>query len=188
MLRIGSGSAVTSDEQLAASGGLSATNLAHLRVKRLARLGRDGELLRMAGLADVVVANPPVPVKDAVLAAIYTHTVAEPLSQGDLATAREKLIDAGPLNNYASDGVYQGFRDLGFFVIRKGDKLIALSSYCTHQKCELKAERDHSFYCRCHGSTFDPGGKVTEGPATRNLPALPTINQNGHLLVKVTGT
>jgi Rieske Fe-S protein len=100
----------------------------------------------------------------------------------------EKLIDAGPLNNYASDGVYQGFRDLGFFVIRKGDKLIALSSYCTHQKCELKAERDHSFYCRCHGSTFDPGGKVTEGPATRNLPALPTINQNGHLLVKVTGT
>jgi Rieske Fe-S protein len=100
----------------------------------------------------------------------------------------EKLIDAGPLNNYASDGVYQGFRDLGFFVIRKGDKLDALSSYCTHQKCELKAERDHSFYCRCHGSTFDPGGKVTEGPATRNLPALPTINQNGHLLVKVTGT
>ena len=100
----------------------------------------------------------------------------------------EKLIDAGPLNNYASDGVYQGFRDLGFFVIRKGDKLIALSSYCTHRKCELKAERDHSFYCRCHGSTFDPGGKVTEGPATRNLPALPTSNEKGHLLVKVTET
>ena len=84
-------------EQLAASGGLSATNLAHLRVKRLARLGRDGELLRMAGLADVVIANPPVPVKDAVLAALYSHTVAEPLSQGDLAAAREKLIDAGAL-------------------------------------------------------------------------------------------
>ena len=100
----------------------------------------------------------------------------------------EKLIDAGPLNNYASDGVYQGFRDLGFFVIRKGDKLLALSSYCTHRKCELKAERDHSFYCRCHGSTFDPGGKVTEGPATRNLPALPTSNEKGHLLVKVTET
>ena len=100
----------------------------------------------------------------------------------------EKLVDAGPLSNYAADGVYQGFRDLGFFVIRKGDKLIALSSYCTHRKCELKAERDHSFYCRCHGSTFDPGGKVTEGPATRNLPALPTSNEKGHLLVKVTET
>ena len=84
-------------EQLAVSGGLSATNLVHLRVKRLARLGRDGELLRMAGLADVVVANPPVPIKDAVLAAIYSQTVAEPLSQGDLAAARSRLIDVGML-------------------------------------------------------------------------------------------
>jgi Rieske Fe-S protein len=97
----------------------------------------------------------------------------------------EKLIDAGPLSNYSADGLFEGFRDLGFFVIRKGDKLIALSSYCTHRKCTLKAERDHSFYCKCHGSTFDPGGKVTEGPATRNLPAFPTISENGHLFVKV---
>ena len=51
----------------------------------------------MAGLADVVIANPPVPVKDAVLAALYSHTVAEPLSQGDLVAAQEKLIDAGAL-------------------------------------------------------------------------------------------
>jgi len=104
------------------------------------------------------------------------------------AGSAEHLIDAGPLTNYAADGVYDGFRDLGFFVIRKGEKLTALSSYCTHQKCKLKAEHDHSFYCRCHGSTFDPGGKVTEGPATRNLPTIPTISEKGHLLVKVPAT
>ena len=97
----------------------------------------------------------------------------------------EQLVDAGPLGKYAGDGLYDGFRDLGFFVLRKGEKLTALSSYCTHQKCKLKAERDHSFYCRCHGSTFDPGGKVTQGPATRNLPALPTISEKVHLLVRV---
>jgi Rieske Fe-S protein len=97
----------------------------------------------------------------------------------------EQLIDAGPLSNYSSDGLYADFRDLGFFVIRKGDKLIALSSYCTHRKCKLTAERDHSFYCKCHGSTFDPGGKVTEGPATRNLPELSTTNEKGRLLVKI---
>jgi Rieske Fe-S protein len=97
----------------------------------------------------------------------------------------EQSIDAGPLSIYASDGLYDKFRDLGFFVIRKGEKLTALSSYCTHEKCKLKAERDHSFYCRCHGSTFDPGGKVTEGPATRNLLVLPTANSQGHLIVKV---
>ena len=84
-------------EQLGASGGLSATNLAHLQIKRLARLGRDSELLRMAGLADVVVAGPPAPVKDAVLAAIYTSAVAGPLTAGDLVAARENLIEAGTL-------------------------------------------------------------------------------------------
>jgi Rieske Fe-S protein len=97
----------------------------------------------------------------------------------------EQVIDAGPLTNYASDGLYEAFRDLGFFVVRKGAKLIVLSSYCTHRKCKLMAERDHSFYCKCHGSTFDSGGKVTQGPATRDLPALPTIDEKGHLLVKV---
>jgi Rieske Fe-S protein len=100
-------------------------------------------------------------------------------------TPSEQLVDAGPLTNYSADGLYDHFRDLGFFVIRKGDKLIALSSTCTHRKCTLKAERDHSFYCKCHGSTFDPSGKVTEGPATRDLPTLATVTEKGHLVVKV---
>jgi len=97
-----------------------------------------------------------------------------------------QLVDAGPINNYHSDGVYSSFRDLGFFVVHKGTKVIAFSSYCTHRKCKLSAERDLSFYCKCHGSTFDPNGKVTEGPATRDLPTLPTsVDERGHLLVKV---
>jgi Rieske Fe-S protein len=98
----------------------------------------------------------------------------------------EQSIDACPLSIYASDGLYDKFRDLGFFVIRKGEKLTALSSYCTHQKCKLKAERDHSFYCRCNGSTFDPE-QGHEGPATRNLP--PDHRQpRGHLIVAVPAT
>ena len=100
----------------------------------------------------------------------------------------EQLIDAGPVAKYASDGLYEGFRDLGFFVIRKGDKLTALSSFCTHRKCALKAEHDHTFYCKCHGSTFDPAGEVTEGPATRNLPELSTTIVKGHLFVTVPET
>ena len=86
--------------------------------------------------------------------------------------AGEQVIDAGPLTSFSADGLYDRFRDLGFFVIRKGDKLVALSSDCTHRKCRLKAEKDRSFYCKCHGSTFDPNGKVTEGPATRDLPRI----------------
>ncbi len=95
-------------------------------------------------------------------------------------------VDAGPAGRYAADGVYNDFRDQGFFVVRKGGQLLALSSYCTHRKCKLTAEPDRSFYCECHGSTFDPGGKVTEGPATVNLPVLPSVTDGkGHLIVKV---
>lgn len=97
-----------------------------------------------------------------------------------------QLIDAGPMGNYATDGVYGTFREEGFFVISRHGKTEALSSLCTHRNCLVDAEPDRSFYCPCHGSTFSPDGKVTEGPAIRNLPVLETsLSANGHLLVKV---
>ncbi len=101
---------------------------------------------------------------------------------------RSVRIDAGPASAFAADGVYDRFRDQGFFILRKGNQLTALSAICTHRRCKLEAEADKSFYCPCHGSCFDPAGKVTEGPATRDLPTLPTtIDQNGHLLVLAVG-
>ncbi|HUJ71975.1 MAG TPA: Rieske (2Fe-2S) protein [Verrucomicrobiae bacterium] len=97
-----------------------------------------------------------------------------------------RVINAGPIRNYAADGLYDRFRDQGFFVVRKGDELFALSSYCTHRRCKLSGECDRSFYCPCHGSTFNPNGKVTGGPATRDLPALPSFtNEDAQLLVTV---
>jgi Rieske Fe-S protein len=102
------------------------------------------------------------------------------------AAGRERVVNAGTVNDYAADGVYAAFRDQGFFVIRRGEKLFALSSICTHRKCKLDAEPDHSFHCPCHGSAFNPAGQVTRGPARRNLPLLATaINENGQLLVTV---
>jgi len=102
------------------------------------------------------------------------------------ATHGERVVNAGPVSNYATDGLYDGFRDQGFFVIRKGERLFALSSFCTHRKCKLDTKSDRSFYCPCHGSTYSVGGKVTEGPATRDLPTLKTVtNTDGHLLVTI---
>ena len=98
----------------------------------------------------------------------------------------DRLVDAGPVSSYAVEGLYSGFRDQGFFLVRKGPQLLAFSASCTHRKCKLTAKPDRSFYCKCHGSMFDPGGKVTEGPAKRDLPILPTmVNDRGHLLVKI---
>ena len=108
------------------------------------------------------------------------------LSASSGAADRERLVDAGPVDQFAADGLYDGFRDQGFFVVRQGGKLFALSAICTHRRCKLSAERDHSFYCKCHGSTFDPDGKVTEGPAKRDLPVLHSFtDENGRLLVVV---
>jgi len=98
----------------------------------------------------------------------------------------DRLVDAGPVSNYAVEGLYSGFRDQGFFLVRRGAQLLALSASCTHRKCKLNTTPDRSFYCKCHGSMFDPSGKVTEGPAKRDLPILPTmVNDRGHLLVQI---
>lgn len=61
------GSAEILDELAIA--GLSAVNLAYLRVHRLSRLGRDAELLQFPQLVDVIASNPPQLVRDAILAA-----------------------------------------------------------------------------------------------------------------------
>jgi Rieske Fe-S protein len=107
-------------------------------------------------------------------------------SRKNSAATRERVVHAGPAGDYAVDGVYSRFRDEGFFVIRKDGKFFALSAFCTHRKCKLIAETDRSFYCKCHGSTFDPNGKVTKGPAKLNLPILPVFSdESGQLLVKV---
>jgi Rieske Fe-S protein len=97
---------------------------------------------------------------------------------------REVSIDAGPTSDYATDGVYDHFRDRGFFIVRHGPSLTVISSFCTHRRCKLRAEPDHSFYCKCHGSTFDPEGHVTEGPAVADLPVLPSsVDAQGRLWV-----
>ena len=98
------------------------------------------------------------------------------------------MVSAGPAADYAAEGVYTRFQNQGFFLIRRDGRLFALSSICTHRKCKLKAERDHSFYCPCHGSTFDPAGHVTEGPARHDLPELPvTVDAHDRLQVTLPG-
>ena len=102
------------------------------------------------------------------------------------ATGKERVVDVGPVDNYAADGIYPAFRNQGFFILRRGEKLFALSAICTHRKCKLDVEPDCSFHCPCHGSTFDPNGHVTGGPARRDLPVFAiSVNENGQMLVTV---
>jgi nitrite reductase/ring-hydroxylating ferredoxin subunit len=103
--------------------------------------------------------------------------------------ARERVVNAGPAAQYLADGVYTRFRNRGFFIVRRGARLFALSAICTHRNCKLEAEPDKSFYCPCHDSTFDPDGQVTTGPARKNLPLFAlTTDAQGNLLVTLPGT
>jgi len=112
----------------------------------------------------------------------------ETVNSGKPSGRAPRVVDAGPASAYHADGVYSQYRDVGFFIISRGGQITALSSICTHRHCKLDAEKDRTFSCPCHGSTFDPAGHVTEGPATQNLPAFATTTDaRGHLLVSVLG-
>ena len=59
----------------------------------------------------------------------------------------------------------------------------ALSLVCTHLGCTVESKPE-GFACPCHGSRFDPQGKVTRGPAQKPLNSLRTgITSDGKLHV-----
>ena len=120
------------------------------------------------------------------LGAAFAAGCAAPSGADFSSASRKKIISVGPAAQYLSDGVYARYRDLGFFLVRRGAKLFALSSICTHRQCKLDAETDKTFYCPCHGSTFDADGHVTEGPARRDLPLFEiSTDAEGNLVVKI---
>jgi Rieske Fe-S protein len=115
--------------------------------------------------------------------------VAPPGGANPPATSGEHTANAGPAAQYLADGVYTRYHDAGIFIVRRGASLFAISAVCTHRKCKLEAEPDKTFSCPCHGSTFDPNGKVTEGPARRDLPVFTTtVDEAGNLLVTLPAT
>ncbi|MFB8403876.1 protein DpdD [Streptomyces sp. NPDC055912] len=81
-------------DHLATAGGVTAANLANLRIKRLDRLGRSEEILRLPELADAIRQDPPLPVKEAILNAVYA-ALEEPLAAGDLSASQARLEERG---------------------------------------------------------------------------------------------
>lgn len=58
----------------------------------------------------------------------------------------------------------------------------AFSSRCTHQGCQVPLPSSAGVIrCPCHGSRFDGAGRVTGGPATRDLPRVSLV-QDGNVL------
>ena len=65
-------------------------------------------------------------------------------------------------------GTVKKLDDKGVFIFSDDDGLHAISSVCTHLGC-IVSITEEGFQCPCHGSKYDGNGKVTAGPAPRNL-------------------
>ena len=98
-------------------------------------------------------------------------------------------IEVGTLDDFPRDGVYDvTAKPHGFFLIRRGGALYALSSTCTHKKALLKV-KGAAIVCPKHGARFDLGGDVRKAPARRPLPRLGiSLDEAGRVIVDPTRT
>ena len=83
----------------------------------------------------------------------------------------------------------------GWVVLKvKGDSILfvrdaegsvrALSSVCTHMKCQVGYNpAKKRVECDCHGSIFDLTGKVQKGPAPKPLKSYPAKLSGGSVIV-----
>jgi Rieske Fe-S protein len=60
----------------------------------------------------------------------------------------------------------------------------AFSSKCTHFGCEVGLPENNVAACPCHGSKFDGTGKVTHGPAKKDLIAFSAILEGSIITIK----
>jgi len=57
-----------------------------------------------------------------------------------------------------------------FLVPRTGqDTFTAVTAICTHEACTITGLSGSTYVCPCHGSRFNSGGQVLNGPATVSL-------------------
>lgn len=89
-------------------------------------------------------------------------------------------FDAGPADGFA-DGSRTLLPQVPAVLIKEAHGFNAISLVCTHLGCTVETKPD-GFACPCHGSRFDPQGRITRGPAAQPLKVLRTeITADGRL-------
>ncbi len=106
----------------------------------------------------------------------YLPGVAATDEQGRAIAVDQTLASVQPGTRVAVKGLADPA--LAYLVITDDPHIAAyaISTTCTHLGCTVawKADQNH-FVCPCHGSQYDNQGRVTHGPARRNLGLLTVV-------------
>jgi nitrite reductase/ring-hydroxylating ferredoxin subunit len=108
------------------------------------------------------------------------------LSAAAAAEAASGTVDAGPVRGFGREGVYADRAEPaagGFLVVRRGGRLYAVTSTCSHKRFTL-AVKDGQIVCPKHGSRFTADGVPTKAPARKPLVRFGvSVNADGRLIV-----
>ena len=107
-----------------------------------------------------------------------------PRKQEPSAAELEKIIIAGPADNF-EPGTVSAFVRGKFYLARLEDGgFLAMSRNCTHLSCAIPwIARENKFVCPCHSSEFDIKGEVINPPAPRALDLYAVTIENNILKV-----
>jgi cytochrome b6-f complex iron-sulfur subunit len=98
----------------------------------------------------------------------------------------KKQIRVGRMADFANPGVYEQYKPVGIWLVNLSpgeDKLMALSTTCTHLGCIPNWLGD-KFKCPCHGSGYYITGVNFEGPTPRPLERFSiSKDADGYILV-----
>jgi cytochrome b6-f complex iron-sulfur subunit len=101
-----------------------------------------------------------------------------------LAADAERIIIAGPVDNF-EPGTVKAFVRGKFYLARLEDGgFLAMSRTCTHLACTVPwVSKENKFICPCHSSEFDIRGEVANPPAPRALDLYQVSIENNVLKV-----
>ncbi len=92
-------------------------------------------------------------------------------------------VKIGPPDKFPR-GSETHFPSLNMWIFHHEQGFYAISTVCTHLGCIVTRQTHGGFNCPCHGSIFDPLGKVIGGPAPKGLDWLEvSLSSDGQLVV-----
>ena len=121
------------------------------------------------------------------------------LGSGVRAMSRSVPLGTGPITLDLTDNNYKSLAEIGgaikipdtfdggkpIIVIRTSETTVAaFSSKCTHWGCELPLPANGIITCPCHSATYTAAGKVTHGPAKKDLTTFPSTLEGSVITIR----